>query len=174
MKVKTDVFLVLLIVAASIAAAQSVPPVQSPGPETPVNGYWIDPTSGLMWAGKDNGKDVNWHKAMKYCQNLRLAGFSDWRLGTIDELFGIYDRSADSPGRFGNGEPNYQHVKGSLFLTGVQWSSSQRIDDRGRTDDFAWFYDFINGRRGEEDATNFSGRYANRGMRALCVRGPVK
>jgi hypothetical protein len=45
--------------------------------ETQVRGYWVDPSTGLMWAGRDNGKDVNWHKAMKYCRDLRLAGYSD-------------------------------------------------------------------------------------------------
>src|ERR1700730_16317795 len=53
---------------------------------TPVRGYWVHPSTGLMWAGKDNGGDVNWHKAMKHCRNLRLAGYSDWRLATLGEL----------------------------------------------------------------------------------------
>jgi hypothetical protein len=29
-----------------------------------------------MWAAKDNGsQEVNWHKAMTYCRDLRLAGY---------------------------------------------------------------------------------------------------
>ncbi len=64
-------------------------------------GYWIDPSTGLMWAGKDNGKNVNWRKAVKYCRDLRLAEYSDWRLATIDELQGIYDYSAKAPGLAG-------------------------------------------------------------------------
>src|ERR1700722_8967301 len=64
----------LLSIVPMIASAQS--------------GTWTDPATGLMWAAKDNGKDVSWNKAMKYCRDLRLAGFSDWRLAAIDELQG--------------------------------------------------------------------------------------
>lgn len=172
MKFNASVFLILLCVVATIAGAQSAPPDQSLGRDAQVNGYWTDPSSGLRWAGKDNGKDVNWHQAMKYCQNLRLAGFSDWRIATIDELLGIYDKSAEAPGRDGQGTSTW-HVKGNLYLTGMQWSSSQRMNDQGGPDGFAWYFDFMNGRRNDEDAGRFSGRLANYGKRALCVRGPV-
>src|ERR1700678_3020039 len=60
--------------------------------ETQARGYWVDSSTGLMWSAKDNGeKDLNWHQAMKYCSNLRLAGYSDWRLGELDEMQAIYD-----------------------------------------------------------------------------------
>ena len=49
-----------------------------------------------MWAGRDNGKDVSWYKAIKYCRNLRLAGYSDWRLATLGDLEGIYDKNANA------------------------------------------------------------------------------
>jgi uncharacterized protein DUF1566 len=62
------------------------------------HGTWIDPSTGLMWAGRDNGKDVSWKNAAKYCRNFRLAGYSDWRLATVAELKIIYDRSANAPG----------------------------------------------------------------------------
>jgi hypothetical protein len=81
-----------------IAGAQSSTQDQGQEQETQVRGYWVDPSTGLMWVGKDNGKDVNWHKAMKYCRNLRLAGYSDWRLATLGELVGIYDKGAEAPG----------------------------------------------------------------------------
>jgi hypothetical protein len=77
-----------------------------------------------MWAGKDNGKDVNWKNAVKYCRALRLAGYSDWRLGTLGELEGIYDKNANAPGLMGpsgKGTASTGHVKGNLFLTGDQW-----------------------------------------------------
>lgn len=37
---------------------------------------------------------------------------------------------------------NY-HVKGDLFLTGDQWSSSQREDDRGHPTARVWYFDFL-------------------------------
>jgi hypothetical protein len=88
---------------------------------------WTDPSTGLMWAGKDNGSDVFRGQAGNYCQNLTLGGYSGWRLPTIDELQGIYDPSIDSGvGHFqGIGttivfEVTY-HVKGNLNLSGGGW-----------------------------------------------------
>ncbi len=87
-----------------------------------MRGYWTDPATGLMWAGKDNGKDVNWYNAIKYCRNLRLAGYSDWRLANMFELQPLYDETANAPGLAGrhDDEPAMWHVKGNLFLTGLE------------------------------------------------------
>jgi hypothetical protein len=165
--------LILLLLVTPIASAQTLPPTQGQAQETQVRGYWIDPATGLMWAGKDNGKDVNWGKAKKYCRNLRLGGFSDWRLATIEELQGIYDEKANAPGLGGkhNDEPYTRHVKGNLFLTGRQWSISQILDDRGHPGGTVWFLDFSNGYKGKEDGT-WTGRFADHDMNALCVRLP--
>jgi hypothetical protein len=46
--------------------------------EIQARGFWTDPSTSLMWAGKDNGKDVSSENAVKYCRDLRLAGYSDW------------------------------------------------------------------------------------------------
>ena len=47
---------------------------------------------------------MNWQEAMDYAKNLKLGGFNDWRLPTIEELKAIYkiqkicgiDKSDDS------------------------------------------------------------------------------
>jgi hypothetical protein len=140
----------------------------------PVSNTWVDPSIGLMWAGRDNGKDLSWKKAVKYCRDLRLAGYSDWRLGSLGELEGIYDKNANSAGesprsRWHDAESMTFHVKGNLFLTGNEWTSSQRMDDRGRPSGYAWRYDFNEGREFDGDELSFS---INK--RALCVRGPVE
>ena len=135
--------------------------------ETRSHGYWIDPTTKLMWAGQDNGADITWGKAIKFCSNLRLAGYSDWGLPTIDQLQGIYDDSgyaAPPPGNGGEwalaGTP-----KGGLLLTGnLVWSSSRVLDDRGHRTGYAWQFDFPHGRRWHEPL----GYYGNK--RALCLR----
>jgi hypothetical protein len=171
MKWQANVVLILLFIFTTIAGAQSSAENRGLAQETQVRVYWIDPSTGLMWAGKDNGKDVNWKKSIKYCRDLRLAGYSDWRLATIDELQGIYDKNAEAPGLGGkhNDAPFTRHVKGNLFLTGRQWSSSQRRDDRGHPNELVWFLDFSNGYKGSGDGS-WSGRFEDYGMRALCVR----
>jgi hypothetical protein len=169
-KYGAKVALVLFFVAALIAGAQSSTGDRGGEQDTQARGYWTDPASKLMWAGKDNGKDVNWHNAMKYCRDLRLAGYSDWRLPTIEELQGIYDKNAFAPGLVGKDRNVSFAIKGNLFLTGDEWSSTQRTDDQGHPDGFAWYFDFDNGIRKDEDASRFSGRFADSFKRALCVR----
>lgn len=129
-------------------------------------GHWVDPSTGLMWAGKDNGKDITWKNAMKYCRDMRLAGYSDWRLPTVDELQGIYDGSGfDAPHPKGVTLALAGKAKGGLRLTGNrEWSSDRVLDDRGHRTGFAWQFDFPHGRRDYEQL----GYYASK--RALCVR----
>jgi hypothetical protein len=158
----------LLFVAAIQASTQSVPEGQGAAQETQAHGFWIDPSTGLMWAGKDNGKDVNWKKAMEYCRDLRLSGYSDWRLANMAELQGIYDPKANAPGRDGKGASTW-HVKGNLFLTGYQWSSSRSVDDRGHPSGYAPRFNFNEGNVFNGDEISF---YTFK--RALCVRGPGK
>ncbi|WP_461833520.1 Lcl C-terminal domain-containing protein [Desulfothermus sp.] len=59
----------------------------------------VDSKTNLMWqqATADTDGDgqlchrdkVTWIEAKKYCENLNLAGFTDWRLPTLFELFSI-------------------------------------------------------------------------------------
>ncbi|MBF0227940.1 MAG: PEGA domain-containing protein [Desulfobacterales bacterium] len=57
------------------------------------NGDYIvlDTSTKLIWAAKDNGSDINWNNAKKYCDTYSSAGYSDWRLPTQDELAALYD-----------------------------------------------------------------------------------
>ncbi len=50
----------------------------------------------LEWALTTNGENMKWPDAVEYCENLELAGHSDWRLPTLDELQGLYDPAAAS------------------------------------------------------------------------------
>jgi hypothetical protein len=142
---------------------------QNSAQETQVRGYWVDPATGLMWAGKDNGKDVSWKGAVKYCRNLKLAGYSDWRLASLDELGGIYDKKAEVQGLCGSVKegPFTWHVKGNLFLSGNEWSSERINDDRGHPSGYNWNYDFNEG-SAKNDPSGFP--YSSSLMRALCVR----
>jgi len=169
-KCLAKVAMILLFVPGIQASAQSAPEGQGGAQETQARGFWTDPSTGLMWTGKDNGKDVSWKKAMKYCRNLRLAGYSDWRLANMAELQPIYDETANAPGLAGrhDDDPTTWHVKGNLFLTGYQWSSNYRMDDRGRPIGYACYFDFNSGKP-NDDPTGFLQPFTF--MRALCLRG---
>lgn len=56
------------------------------------NGTAVDSKTGLMWATKDNGKDINWKNAQQYCQSFTAGGYTDWRLPTVEELKTLYNK----------------------------------------------------------------------------------
>ena len=56
------------------------------------NGTVLDTKTNLMWAARDNGKNINWVNAKSYSENYRGGGYSDWRMPSQDELAGLYDK----------------------------------------------------------------------------------
>jgi hypothetical protein len=117
----------------------------------PQSGTWTDPATDLTWASQDNGKAVNWSQANSYCRDLNIAGFTNWRLPTIDELAAMHD-----PNR-----ANRMHIKGGIQLTGWEWSSNSQ-NEGGIIS--ALTFDFGYGKRTYYPAIRDSQ------MRALCVR----
>ncbi len=132
--------------------------------EAALHPTWSDPATGLMWAKKDNGSDVNWNQASDYCTKLQLASYNDWRLPTVEELEGIYDPSASIQTVFDAGE-TLVRVKGNLMLTGWDWSSSQISRDGSA---FARVFNFA--RMDDQSQGSFPAGSFSYNMRALCVR----
>jgi hypothetical protein len=114
--------------------------------------YWTDPATKLMWTKQDNGSDVDWHQAKTYCTSLRLGGYSNWRLPTIDELQAIY-----APERI----VNEQHIKGNIWL----YSESVWSGSTGNDPEMLCF----NFHTGERISTQRAGPHNGH---ALCVRRP--
>jgi hypothetical protein len=61
------------------------------------NGTVSDLATGLTWQQADDGVTRNWQEALAYCENLSLAGSSDWRLPNVKELQSIVDYARNSP-----------------------------------------------------------------------------
>ena len=55
------------------------------------NGTVLDAKTGLMWAARDNGLNINWANAKSYCENYRGGGYTDWRMPTRDGLAELYN-----------------------------------------------------------------------------------
>ncbi len=55
------------------------------------NGTITDKATGLTWMQFDSKVGMPWEDALKYAENLKLAGKSDWRLPNIKELQSIVD-----------------------------------------------------------------------------------
>jgi uncharacterized caspase-like protein len=90
--------------------------------------------NGMMW--QDNIDSINLKKsyidANKYCVNLKLAGFTDWKLPNISEL-----QSIVSPNRQSRIKKEFTYVTPRNY-----WSSS--LDDFNS--DYAWSISFSDNR----------------------------
>ena len=95
------------------------------------NGTVTDTKTGLMWAAKDNGRDIKWRNARAYCQRYSGGGHTDWRLPTQDELASLYNRGVKN--RHG------YYVTKLIDISGhCPWASGER------TNQYATF-NFISG-----------------------------
>lgn len=61
------------------------------------DGTVTDLVTGLMWAQDQSEQSMPWEQADDYCESLTLAGYDDWRLPTIKELWSIRDFSTGWP-----------------------------------------------------------------------------
>ncbi len=55
------------------------------------DGTVTDTATGLMWQQTTAPGTYTWQEALSYCEGLSLAGHTDWRLPTINELGSIVD-----------------------------------------------------------------------------------
>ena len=56
----------------------------------------LDNTTQLVWTVKET-KPLTWKKAQTAVAKLDVAGFTDWRLPSVEELFMLADRTKHSP-----------------------------------------------------------------------------
>jgi hypothetical protein len=119
------------------------------------DGTVSDLNTGLMWK-KDESPNLNWEEAMKYCQELSLAGHNDWRLPTIKELPTILDLSyKDGAWFFKEFFPNTQTAP-----LGFYWASTTYGDTFGWGENFQFGYDgYYAGKK--------EGRYPFRPVRSI-------
>ncbi len=61
------------------------------------NGSVSDTTTELMWQQGSSPQMMNWQQALAYCENLELAGYTDWRLPNVHELQSIVDYTRYNP-----------------------------------------------------------------------------
>jgi len=64
-----------------------------------INGHEIviDHVTGLTWQGHNDGVKRTWPEAMDYCENLTMAGHSDWRLPTKREPQSLTNYGCSGP-----------------------------------------------------------------------------
>jgi len=85
------------------------------------NNTAVDTSNNLMWATYDNGFDIDWYTANKYCENYKLGGFNDWRMPSDKELSSLFARGIKYEG------DHYDFIKITDRFT---WTS-KRLGDVG-------------------------------------------
>jgi len=97
--------------------------------------YYYMLSGGLIVAKEDPSTNKQkWDSAVTLCKNSTLAGFTDWRLPTQEELVNVY---------------NNKNAIGN-FRSFVYWSYSTYQGNENR----AWALDFSDGRLGYVDKTD--------------------
>ena len=114
------------------------------------DGTVMDNVTSLIWQKEDDDTLRNWDDAISYCDDLTLAGYSDWRLPSKKELISIVDYGTYRPSidttYFPDAEERY-------------WSSTTYVHDSSE----AW-----------EVALNYGGAFhygKSYNYYARCVRG---
>jgi uncharacterized protein DUF1566 len=96
----------------------------------------LDTKTNLMWA-VEVLKRQSWKKAQASVAKLATAGFKDWRLPTVEELFLLADRTRSDPAIDTDFFPE---TPSSWFWTSTPWASSPAV--------YAWLVGFGNGYSG--------------------------
>jgi hypothetical protein len=59
--------------------------------DTSIPGVVVDKVTGLMWQQPVSSQGYTLSSGLSYCRGLSLAGYSDWRLPTVIELYSLVD-----------------------------------------------------------------------------------
>jgi len=81
------------------------------------DGTVTDAQTGLMWQKEDDGTVRTYADGLSYCRQLRLAGQSDWRLPTLQELLSIVVRGTSA-----NVDKSFTNAKRERYWTITEFS----------------------------------------------------
>jgi len=171
--------------------------IQEPVPDDPFNsqdaGYIInqpdyldngdgtvtDNVTGLMWQ-QDMGDKMSWEDAISQAESSDLAGYDDWRVPTIKELYslilftGKIARTQEQSIPFIDTEyfiqPYGDETAGERFIDAQTWSSTRYVGTTMNSDATIFGVNFVDGRiKGYPEIKPATG--ANNKMYFRFVRG---
>lgn len=93
------------------------------------DGTITDNLTMLMWQKSPPAAELSWEQALSTAEGLSLAGFDDWRLPNIKELFSIHDPARSNPAS----DPMF-----GLGAAAKYWSSTSIPGQQGVK---AWYFD---------------------------------
>lgn len=94
-----------------------------------INSIIIDSTTSLQWQGELSADSMTWEQALSFADTSTFAGFTDWRLPNIKELFSLTDLNIANT-----------CMNNTLFnnvTASTLWSSTTLINQTGK----AWIMD---------------------------------
>ncbi|MBU2712436.1 Lcl C-terminal domain-containing protein [Zooshikella harenae] len=103
------------------------------------DGTVTDVATGLMWQKDDSRRGMAWGQGLQYAENLKLAGYDDWRLPNAKELQSIVDYSK-SPQTHGSAAINSVFKVSKLNASREKnqfpyyWTSTTHLDGRNLYD----------------------------------------
>ena len=100
----------------------------------------IDYATGLMWHQSGSSKNMSWKRAKKWVTELNkkgYAGFSDWRLPTLEEAVSLLEPSEKNGNQFI--DPVFDKTQSSI------WTCDGNISDDSLSLDSAWGVNFNHG-----------------------------
>lgn len=145
------------------------------------DGSVSDLVTGLVWEKAHHDGRLGYYEAERACRQMRLGGFSDWRLPEIKELFSLADFRGAQGRRVYIDDIFEFRAPGSEVLEGDQFAASHRPQMMGQTWSATKYTGVHFGRSGVEAAFFFNfldghiKQAPTRGNSKLfyrCVRGP--
>jgi len=119
------------------------------------DGTVTDNVTGLMWV-KDMGEKMTWENALSGYANFTLAGYDDWRMPGIKELYslilftGRISGSAENSIRFIDTryfiQPLGNEAAGERFIDAQTWSATEYVGTTMRSDATVFGVNFVDGR----------------------------
>jgi len=97
----------------------------------------IDHATGLMWHQSGSFKNISWKSAKRWVIKLNengYAGFTDWRLPTLEEAVSLLEPSAKNGNQFI--DPAFDKTQSSV------WTCDSNISNSSLSLDRAWSVDF--------------------------------
>ncbi len=94
----------------------------------------FDHVSGLMWQQSGSAKDISFNEAEKYVEKLnsdQFAGYSDWRLPTLEEAMSLMESTEKSGGL--NIDPMFDNTQRWIWTSDMNSVS------------LAWLVNFVSG-----------------------------
>jgi hypothetical protein len=114
-----------------------------------------DNNTQLVWQKEASSTKQNWTESLTYCSDLDLAGYNDWRVPNIKELFSIVNVG------FVNSGINETYFSGTE-LGGHYWSSTTSVDVNTQAKIIHYYYGHVS--IGNESKSSNGNQYVR------CVR----